>query len=155
MIPVARPSMGTEHHHLFGAFPSHFRLSPSCCSSPSCGSCLNRLVGWSKWVVKKRLDTFSVAFVEKKVTTLARQKQNSKTFITLSNSNVKRQSRTAIGICFGALVLVNFTLAAEYNWSSGSKSCKNGSELLVLLSTVPPSFSSLGSLTRTVCGSVV
>lgn len=41
--------------------------------------------------------------------------------------------------CSLALVRANFTQRAAFNWSSGSRSCKNGLVSLVLPSTVQPS----------------
>ncbi len=109
-----------------------------CSSLSSVGSSPNHPVGSSRLVVKKKLVTFSVVFVARLVQTPAKPRPNSRTFATSLSSNARLLPDNRTSPCSSASARVSSIPVVVYNLSFGSKSCKNGSVLLVSLSLHQP-----------------
>ncbi len=96
-------------------------------SSPFVGSSLNHLVGSSRLAERKRPVTFSEDSVASQVKIWAKPRPNFRISATSRSSNARPPSPNRTFPCFSVSAPASFTLAAVFNWSSGSKSCKSGS----------------------------
>ena len=105
--------------------PHYFSSSLSVGSSPS------HLVGSSRLVERKRPVTSLEDFVARLVKMWARPRQNFRIFATLLSSNERPPKSNLTSQCYSVSAPASFTLAAVFNLSSGSKSCKSGSVSLV------------------------
>ena len=123
--------------------------SKSCHSSsfwPSSGFSPSHPVGLPRWAVRRKLDTFSVAYVEKAVRMPAMRRLNFKISVTLLNLNARHPRTNHIMPCFSVSVLAHSTLAVVSNSSSGSRSCRSGLALQVSPSMLLPSSALLALL---------
>ena len=131
VLLAAAISTKAELHSLPGDFQSPSRLLHCFSSSPFAGSSPNHLVGLSRLGARKRPVTSSEDFVASLVRTWARPKPSSKIFATSLSLNVKPPNRSPTLPCSSVSAPASYTLAVVSSWSSGSKSCKSGSVLLV------------------------
>lgn len=100
-------------------------------SSLFAGSSPSPRAGLSRSVERKRPVISSEDSVVRLVRMLARPRPSFKISATSLSSNARPPSPNHIFPCFSVSALASFTLGVVFNWSSGFKSCRSGSVLLV------------------------